>query len=341
MVNVAIPLVLRITHPTVLKRRIAPLDQLTIDETVDKGPCRIPLQSYAESAPGEDLQNHFKVCFAGPYKGSSVWYVPKEHALIEGTEARSVTLPEKPPLVLRITKPTLLKRRPAPGETLASNEKVAKPPCRIFLHSYAYEVPGENLQGHVKVCFEGPILNNASVWYVYKEHCLIEGVEPPQTTRTTASTRPANSSTIRSFRINQAGLDLIKRFEGFKSQAYICPAGVPTIGYGSTLGVRMGDRITLPAAEELLQRDLVRFERAVNDAVKVPLSSNQFSALVSFAFNVGIRALQQSTLLKLLNQGNYQGAADQLLAWNKGGGRVLQGLVNRRQAERALFLKKD
>ncbi|NJL39093.1 MAG: lysozyme [Leptolyngbyaceae cyanobacterium SM1_4_3] len=132
---------------------------------------------------------------------------------------------------------------------------------------------------------------------------------------------------------------MIKRFEGFRPQAYICPAGVPTIGYGSTLGVRMGDRITQQGGEDLLQRDLVRFEKAVKDAVKVPLTPNQFSALVSFAFNVGISAFQRSTLLKLLNQGNYQSAADQLLLWNKGGGRVLQGLVNRRQAERALFLK--
>jgi GH24 family phage-related lysozyme (muramidase) len=287
--------------------------------------------------PGEDLQNHFKVFFSGPYKGSSVWYVPKEHCLIEGkAEDSPVPPPDNPPLVLRITKPTLLKRRPVPGEALAANEKVAKPPCRIFLHSYAYQVPGENLQGHVKVCFEGPVLNNASVWYIYKEHCLIEGVEPPQT----SSPASSNSSAPRSSsRINQAGLNMIKRFEGFRPQAYICPAGVPTIGYGSTLGVRMGDRITQQGGEDLLQRDLVRFEKAVSDAVKVPLSSNQFSALVSFTFNVGIGAFQRSTLLKLLNQRNYQGAADQLLLWNKGGGRVLQGLVNRRQAERALFLK--
>ncbi|MBD2059836.1 lysozyme [Oculatella sp. FACHB-28] len=134
---------------------------------------------------------------------------------------------------------------------------------------------------------------------------------------------------------------MIKHFEGFRPQAYICPAGVPTIGYGSTLGVRMGDRITQQGGEDLLQRDLVRFERAVSDMVKVPLTSNQFSALVCFAFNVGIGAFQRSTLLKLLNQRNYQSAADQLLLWNKGGGRVLQGLVRRREAERALFLKRN
>ncbi|WP_199318665.1 lysozyme [Leptolyngbya sp. FACHB-541] len=332
MANVTTPLVLRITRPTVLKRRIAPLDQLTVSETVDKGPCRIPLESYAESVPGENLQNHFKIFLAGPYKGSSVWYVPKEHSLIEGTENSPAPMPEKPPLVLRITKPTLLKRRPVPAEALAANEKVAKPPCRIFLHSYVYEVPGENLQGHLKVCFEGPILNNASVWYIYKGHCLIEGVEPPQPPPPTSGT---------SGKINRAGLDMIKHFEGFRPQAYICPAGVPTIGYGSTLGVRMGDRITQQGGEDLLQRDLVRFERAVSDAVKVPLTSNQFSALVCFAFNVGIGAFQRSTLLKLLNQRNYQGAADQLLLWNKGGGRVLQGLVRRREAERALFLKRN
>jgi GH24 family phage-related lysozyme (muramidase) len=331
MANVTTPLVLRITHPTVLKRRVAPLEELTVAETVDKGPCRIPLQSYAESVPGENLQNHFKVVFAGPYKGSSIWYVPKEHSVIEGrVEDSPAPLPDKPPLVLRITKPTLLKRRPVPAEALAANEKVAKPPCRIFLHSYAYEVPGENLQGHIKVCFEGPILNNASVWYVYKGHCLIEGVEPP------VPPKPATTD-----RINQAGLDMIKQFEGFRPNAYICPAGKPTIGYGSTLGVRMGDRITLPEAEALLRREVLRYEKGVRDAVKVPLTSNQFSALVSFTYNVGVGNFQGSTLLKLLNQGNYQGAADQLLLWNKGGGRVLQGLVNRRQAERALFLKRD
>lgn len=142
--------------------------------------------------------------------------------------------------------------------------------------------------------------------------------------------------------IGKAGLDLIKHFEGLRLEAYICPAGVPTIGYGSTRGVRLGDRISEAQAEALLRRDLLRFERAVNDLVKVPLTQGQFDALVSFAYNVGEGSLASSTLLKRLNAGRYAEAADQFLRWNKArvNGRLtaLPGLTRRREAERALFL---
>ncbi|MCU0523268.1 MAG: lysozyme [Elainella sp. Prado103] len=99
--------------------------------------------------------------------------------------------------------------------------------------------------------------------------------------------------------------------------------------------------ITESEAEELMKRDLRRFEQAVSDLVKVPLNSDQFSALVSFAYNVGEGALASSTLLRLLNQRDYQGAADQLLRWDKAGSQALAGLTRRRKAERALFLGQD
>lgn len=136
---------------------------------------------------------------------------------------------------------------------------------------------------------------------------------------------------------SKAGLDLIKQFEGLYLKAYRCPAGVPTIGYGHTAGVAMGQTVTQQQADDYLRRDVRQFERAVSRLVRVPLTQGQFDALVSFAFNLGEGALAQSTLLRLLNAGDYAGAAAQFERWNKAGGRVLPGLVRRRAAERALF----
>ncbi|MEO0539337.1 MAG: lysozyme [Cyanobacteria bacterium P01_A01_bin.105] len=142
-------------------------------------------------------------------------------------------------------------------------------------------------------------------------------------------------------RTNRNGLQMIKSFEGLRLTAYQDAVGVWTIGYGTTRNVRRGMRITREKAEAFLQEDLVRFEKAVNDAVKVPLNDNQFSALVSFAYNVGAGALRTSTLLKKLNRRDITGAANELPRWNKAAGRVLAGLTRRRNAERALFLGED
>jgi len=136
---------------------------------------------------------------------------------------------------------------------------------------------------------------------------------------------------------SQRGLDLIKQFEGLKLTAYVCPAGVLTIGYGTTAGVTPGMTITAERAEQLLRQDIAKFERGVRDSVKVPLTENQFSALVSFAYNVGLGAFRTSTLLRLLNKGEYAQAAEQFGRWNKAGGKVLPGLTRRRAAERKLF----
>lgn len=140
--------------------------------------------------------------------------------------------------------------------------------------------------------------------------------------------------------ISKQGIALIKRFEGFRNRAYRCPAGVWTIGYGHTKGVKAGQAITTQQAEEMLQADLKNFEDWVNKLVKVELTQGQFDALVSFCFNLGPGALDSSTLLKLVNQQKFALAADQFKRWNKAGGVELSGLTKRRLAERELFVSK-
>lgn len=139
-------------------------------------------------------------------------------------------------------------------------------------------------------------------------------------------------------RTSQKGIDLIKKFEGCRLEAYKCPAGIWTIGYGHTKGVKDGQIITQEQAEEFLREDLRIFEQAVESCVKVPLSQNQFDALVSFCYNCGSGALKTSTLLRLLNEGKYKDASEQFLRWNKAGGKVLVGLTRRREEEREMFL---
>ncbi|MFV5926765.1 lysozyme [Klebsiella aerogenes] len=142
------------------------------------------------------------------------------------------------------------------------------------------------------------------------------------------------------------GIALIKGFEGCRLTAYPDPGtgGAPwTIGYGWTLPVdgkpvRPGMTIDQATADRLLKTGLVSYENDVLKIVKVKLTQGQFDALVSFAYNIGSRALSTSTLLKKLNDGDIKGAADEFLRWNKAGGRVLNGLTRRREAERALFL---
>ena len=136
-------------------------------------------------------------------------------------------------------------------------------------------------------------------------------------------------------------VDLVKHFEGLFLTAYLCPAGVWTIGYGHTGlkhkdgTVKQGRKITKQQAEELLMHDLNVFAPSVEKLVTVPLKQQEFDALVSFHFNTG--ALGKSTLLKKLNQMDKGGAALEFLKWTRGGGKVLPGLVRRRKAEQYLF----
>lgn len=140
------------------------------------------------------------------------------------------------------------------------------------------------------------------------------------------------------------GLSLIKSFEGFRAKPYLCPAGVPTIGYGATY-YPDGRRVTMqdkPVSEadatDMLRSMLASYEAGVSRYVQVPLTQGQFDALVSFAYNLGLSALKNSTLLRLVNARDYAGAAAQFARWNKAGGKVLPGLTRRREAERKLFV---
>lgn len=138
--------------------------------------------------------------------------------------------------------------------------------------------------------------------------------------------------------ISPAGIALIKHFEGVKLKAYVCPAGVLTIGVGSTgPHVKPGMAITAAEADALLRKDLRRFEEAIDIMVHEPLEQHEYDALVSLAFNIGTSAFCTSTLLKKLNNGDKAGAESSFHDWRKGGGKVLPGLVRRRKAEAEMF----
>ena len=139
--------------------------------------------------------------------------------------------------------------------------------------------------------------------------------------------------------VSEKGIDLIKQFEGCRLAAYKCPGGVLTIGYGHTgIDVSPDLEITQQEAERLLKSDLIIHCNNVEKLVKVPLNQNQFDALVSLEYNIGYGAFKNSTLLKLLNEKKYKEAAEQFERWKYAGGKVLAGLVRRREKEKALFL---
>jgi lysozyme len=138
--------------------------------------------------------------------------------------------------------------------------------------------------------------------------------------------------------LSNEGLEAIARFEGLRLSAYRDAGGVPTIGYGHTGGVRMGQIITRARALALLRQDAQTAVEGVRQAVHRDISQGQFDALVSFAFNVGVGAMRGSTLIRKLNAGDRTGAAAEFLKWVKAGGRVLPGLVARRKIEQSMFL---
>jgi len=138
---------------------------------------------------------------------------------------------------------------------------------------------------------------------------------------------------------NEAGVSLIKKWEGFVNHVYLCAAGYPTIGFGHV--VLKGETfttITEEEAEELLKKDLGKAERAVTRLIRVPLTENQFAALVSFTFNLGSGALQRSTLRIKLNRGEYEEVPTELMKWVWAGGKKLKGLQRRRKAEGELWV---
>ena len=134
------------------------------------------------------------------------------------------------------------------------------------------------------------------------------------------------------------GKSIVRKFEGCELKAYLCPAGIPTIGYGHTHNVKLGDTCTQQQADEWLEDDFFYATSDVKAVVKVPLTDNQLDALASFVFNLGVRKLIRSTLLKKLNAKDYTGAANEFDKWVFAAGKKLNGLIARRAAEKALFL---
>lgn len=138
---------------------------------------------------------------------------------------------------------------------------------------------------------------------------------------------------------SEGGLNLIKQFEGLRLKAYLCPAKVWTIGYGHTRSVSQGQEINGQKAEELLKADLLVFEQAVLSH-NLDLNQNQFDALVSFTYNVGVGNLAKSTLLKTIKLNpNDKNIRNEFMRWNRAGGNILSGLTRRRRAEADLYEK--
>lgn len=139
-------------------------------------------------------------------------------------------------------------------------------------------------------------------------------------------------------KLSDRGIQLLKNFEGFREKTYQCPAGKPTIGYGHKIKpYESFSTITRDYAESLLRVDIKEFEGGVSEIIKTPLAQHEFDALVCLAFNIGLRAFQESTLAALLNRGEKDKAAKQFLKWCKVNEKINQGLKNRRKAELELF----
>ncbi len=134
--------------------------------------------------------------------------------------------------------------------------------------------------------------------------------------------------------MNEAGIALLKSFESFRADAYLDMVGVPTIGWGFTKGVHLGDHMNEDEAETRLEQEIDQFE----SELKVAGTPNQMAAMTCLAYNIGSGHFRSSTVRRLHLLGNFQGAADAFLMWNLAGGRVVRGLVRRREAERALYL---
>lgn len=146
-------------------------------------------------------------------------------------------------------------------------------------------------------------------------------------------------------RTNQEGQDIIKSYESLRLEAYHCSAGVCTIGWGSTTytdmtPIKIGDKISVETAQELFEFHVKRCEDAVSSVIMTPVTDNEFSAMVSLCYNIGPNAFKKSTLVKMLNRKEpLEDVAYQILQWNRSGGKVLNGLIKRRQSEHDLFLK--
>lgn len=177
-----------------------------------------------------------------------------------------------------------------------------------------------------------------------KNGLVSDGVVGSKTWDVLLNTPKIDTQDKQKYSLSDSGMKLLEQFEGLRLEAYLDSASIATIGFGSIKypngnKVKLGDKITKAQAKEYKLHDLKEFESTVNTSVKVPLTQNQYDALVSLSYNIGSNAFKNSTLLKKLNSGDYKGAAEQFLVWNKVSSKKVQGLVNRREAERNLFLK--
>lgn len=139
--------------------------------------------------------------------------------------------------------------------------------------------------------------------------------------------------TVAALAVSAAALVGIATHEGYRGEAYRDAAGIPTIGYGETAGVKMGDKITPERALVQLLESTEKHADAIRQCIRVPLYQNEFDAYISLAYNIGTGAFCKSTLVKKLNARDYAGACEEIRRWNKAGGKVLAGLVKRREAE--------
>ena len=142
-------------------------------------------------------------------------------------------------------------------------------------------------------------------------------------------------------KISEKGLQLLKHYEGCELTAYRCSADVLTIGYGHTKGVTEDMVITQEEADQMLQDEMPEYEGYINDKVTVALNQDQFDAMVCWVYNLGSGNLASSTLLKVLNEGDYEAVPEQMKRWNKAGGKVLNGLIKRRDSEAKLFCSEE
>lgn len=142
-------------------------------------------------------------------------------------------------------------------------------------------------------------------------------------------------------KISSEGIELIKKFEGCETTAYQDSVGVWTIGFGHTKGVQEGQSCSMQDAETMLSEEMDEYEGYINSMVDVDLNQNEFDSLVAWVYNLGPTNLRESTLLKILNAGDKDGIPEQINRWNRAGGKILQGLVRRREAESLMFQNMD
>ena len=142
-------------------------------------------------------------------------------------------------------------------------------------------------------------------------------------------------------KISENGLELIKKFEGCETTAYQDSVGVWTIGFGHTKGVEEGQTCSIEDAESMLADEMDEYEGYINNMVKVELQQHEFDALVAWVYNLGPTNLGESTMLKVLNEGQFDRVPDEMNRWTRAGGKILEGLVRRRQAESLMFQDLD